>query len=256
MATQLGRERVGRASRALGVLIAASALLVGCPPPSVPDDIYGEHLGDVVPYASDEQRETFERGREVAERQFGQPDGLGPHFNLSSCTGCHERPVTGGGGPRYRNFLLVQSRQPDGVQIPTGVSGVQPQYELTDGRFATPDDASVFALRNPIPMFGTGLIAEISGETIEANADPDDADGDGISGRVNYDQGFVGRFGRKSQTVSVEGFIRGPLFNHLGITTDPLPAELKARLPVPSASSTAPVGRTATSIVEARPSCM
>jgi CxxC motif-containing protein (DUF1111 family) len=34
--------------------------------------------------------------------------------------------------------------------------------------------------------------------------------------------------------VSIEGFIRGPLFNHLGITSDPLPQRLKARLPVPS----------------------
>ena len=41
-------------------------------------------------------------------------------------------------------------------------------------------------------------------------------------------------FGTKAQTVSVEGFIRGPLFNHLGITTDPLSDDAKARLPVPS----------------------
>ncbi|MGB1016400.1 MAG: di-heme oxidoredictase family protein, partial [Nannocystaceae bacterium] len=77
-------------------------------------------------------------------------------------------------------------------------------------------------------------IAELPEYSILANVDEEDADGDGISGRANYDRGFVGRFGRKAQTVSIEGFIRGPLNNHLGITTDPLTEEQKARLPVPS----------------------
>ncbi|MCA9601851.1 MAG: hypothetical protein KC417_07500, partial [Myxococcales bacterium] len=62
-------------------------------------------------------------------------------------------------------------------------------------------------------------------------------DGDGISGRPNYDRGFVGRFGRKAQTVSIEGFIRGPLFNHIGITSNPLSNARKAELPVPSAAA-------------------
>ena len=95
---------------------------------------------------------------------------------------------------------------------------------------------NVVAQRNPIPFFGVGLLAELSNEEILKRADPDDADGDGISGRPNYDRGYVGRFGRKSQTVSIEGFIRGPLKNHLGITTDPLTDAQKAALPVDSSS--------------------
>ena len=43
-------------------------------------------------------------------------------------------------------------------------------------------------------MFGVGLIAELTDEEILSRADPDDADGDGISGRPNFDRGFVGRF--------------------------------------------------------------
>jgi len=224
----------------IGAMWTCLALaLVGCPtdpvPPEVPDDIFAP-MGEVVPYASDEQRATFERGREVAERQFVIEDGLGPHFNLSSCTGCHERPVTGGGAPRYRNFLLIGEDVEDGPLNFLGVAGIQPQFEVEQSRFETPEGVEVSATRNAIPFFGAGLLAEIPGESILANEDPDDADGDGISGRANFDQGFVGRFGRKSQTVSVEGFIRGPLFNHLGITTDPLTDELRARLPVPSVS--------------------
>jgi CxxC motif-containing protein (DUF1111 family) len=200
----------------------------------VPSDIFAD-LGEIVPFATPEQRETFERGRAVARHHFTPSEGLGPHFNLTSCGGCHEKPVVGGSAGRYRDFLLVQQRLPDGAQAPVGVNGVQPQFDLETRRRDTAEGANVFATRNPIPVFGLGLLAEISEASILANADPDDRDGDGISGRPNYDRGFVGRFGRKSQTVSIEGFIRGPLFNHLGLTSHPLSDALKARLPVPSA---------------------
>ena len=72
---------------------------------------------------------------------------------------------------------------------------------------------------------------------ILANEDPFDTDGDGISGRANRDGGAVGRFGYKAQESGLEDFIRGPLFNHLGITSDPLSEEMRARLPVPSQST-------------------
>ncbi|MCB9592515.1 MAG: c-type cytochrome [Sandaracinaceae bacterium] len=225
--------------------LGAVFVLAGCPepgpPPVIPDDIFAP-LGEIAPFATEEQRATFERGRAFADHDFTIEEGLGPHFNLSSCAGCHERPVTGGSGPRYRNFLLIAQDVPDGPLNFLGVKGIQPQFEVdAESRYPTPEGVDVAAGRNAIPFFGAGLMAEIPGESILRNEDPDDADGDGISGRANYDQGFVGRFGRKSQTVSVEGFIRGPLFNHLGMTSNPLSAEMAARLPVPSVA--AEVGR-------------
>ena len=205
-------------------------------PPALAEGIFAA-LGAPLPAATAEQKETFERGRQVAERRFTTREGLGPHFNVTFCGSCHEDPVTGGSGPRYRNFLLVGQRTPDGAFVETGVNGVQPMYSLRGpARRATPDGTNVTATRNAIPFFGSGLLAELSDEAILIHADPDDADGDGISGRANFDRGFVGRFGRKSQTVSIEGFIRGPLFNHLGITSNPLSDARKNALPVPSGS--------------------
>ncbi len=197
--------------------------------------IFGD-LGDPLPGASAEQLASFERGREVVARVFSREDGLGPEFNSVSCGFCHEKPVMGGSAGHYRNFLLIRAELPDGSSIPTGVNGVQPQYTLEEGGRRASDPATTDAtIRNPIPFFGVGLVAELPEEAILAREDVNDGDADGISGRANYDRGFVGRFGRKAQTVSIEGFIRGPLFNHLGITTDPLSDELKALLPVPSA---------------------
>lgn len=206
-------------------------------PARVAEGIYAP-LGEPLPAASDEQLGAFERGREIALRRFSPEQGLGPTVNVSFCVSCHESPVIGGSAPRYRDFFLTGQEFDDGAFLPLGKGGVLTTYGFHGADVRTPfDDATnVVARRNAIPFFGTGLIAELPDEAILKHADPDDEDGDGISGRPNYDQGFVGRFGRKSQTVSVEGFIRGPLFNHLGITTDPLTEAQKAALPVPSAS--------------------
>lgn len=202
-------------------------------------------LGQQMPDSTEEQRETFRRGKEVALRRFELSTGLGPAFNLVSCAGCHERPQAGGSAGLYRNFFLTGFKTPDGAFFPGtsagpsgGVLRMYAYSSSTTARPAVPETTTIIAQRNPIPIFGTGLIAELPEASILAHADPDDADGDGVSGRANFEQGFVGRFGRKAQTASVEGFIRGPLFNHLGITSAPLTDEQRARLPVDSSSRT------------------
>lgn len=202
--------------------------------PKIAEGIFAA-LGDPLPSATPEQLAAFERGRDVALRRLTPTAGLGPQFNVTFCGACHEKPVPGGSAGRYRNFLLVRQELSDGSQTNTGVNGVQDQFALGEAPYIPTETATNrIAQRNPIPFFGVGLLAEIDEAAILANADPDDADGDGISGRPNYDRGFVGRFGRKAQTVSLEGFIRGPLFNHAGITSDPLTNDRKNQLPVPS----------------------
>jgi CxxC motif-containing protein (DUF1111 family) len=190
-------------------------------------------LGAPMPSATPEQLAIFERGLAVSQRRFTQQEGLGPHFNVTFCGGCHEKPGPGGAAGRYRNFLLIGQSLPDDSFVLVGVNGIQPQYTLGDARrFPTPPEANTAATRNPIPFFGSGLLAEITEAEVVSRADPEDADGDGISGRPNYQNGFIGRFGVKAQNAAVESFIRGPLFNHIGITSNPLPAERRALLPV------------------------
>ena len=227
-------------------------LLLACPPssPELDTSIGADHgpiasnidaaLGEPLPTATPEQLATFERGLAVATRVFTRSEGLGPSFNVASCAACHERPVIGGSAARYRNFFLVGSLTDDGAFFPVNVggksSGVVRMFSTQDPDRPSVPDVDVIAQRNPIPFFGVGLLAELADEEILSRADPDDLDGDGISGRPNYDRGFVGRFGRKSQTVSIEAFIRGPLFNHLGLTTDPLSDDQRGALPVDSSS--------------------
>ncbi|MGD8823947.1 MAG: di-heme oxidoredictase family protein [Myxococcales bacterium] len=174
---------------------------------------------------------AFERGRRVALRRFTPAMGLGPELNVTFCVSCHERPVPGGSASHYRDFLLVGEQATADTIIMRGQNGVQRQFSLQSGRAPSDPLTDVRATRNPIPFFGAGLLAEIPSTEILQLADPDDADGDGISGRPNFDGSLVGRFGRKAQTARIELFIRGPMFNHMGVTSDPLSAERRAELP-------------------------
>ncbi len=246
-----------RSLRMFSLVLFGSLLSVSCntgilPLPDVSTDDgpiaanISAALGEPLPDATPEQLATFERGREVMLKRFDLASGLGPAFNVTFCGACHERPVFGGSAGLYRNFFLSGRLTVDGAFLPGDSAGEAGgvlrvyNYNYEDGEPArplVPDDTTIMAQRNPIPMFGVGLIAELDDETILANVDPGDADGDGVSGVANFDRGFVGRFGRKSQTVSIEGFIRGPLFNHLGVTTDPLSDDARTNLPVDSSSA-------------------
>ncbi len=185
---------------------------------------------------SQAELEAFERGKVVFMKDFKPSEGLGPLYNSTSCRSCHSTPVPGGSSPRYRNFYIT-AIGPPGLQfpIPGLPSVVVPAYgqgphllatfNLQGRRTAIPDTffgAPVATTqRNAIPIFGVGLFETISDAVIMSNADPDDSDGDGISGRYNTDQGALGRFGVKAQANNIELFTRAPLQNQMGITSNP-----------------------------------
>lgn len=227
-------------ARPLRVAVGAVSLLLssGCGE-DLAENIFAD-LGAPLPSCTEDELALFEKGQAVFDRRFSATDGLGPQFNLSSCGGCHEKPTRGGTAGRYRNFLLVGQKSEDGTFGLVGKSGIQPHYTLEEASRAPTDPAAnVMATRNPIPMFGSGLMAEIEEASILENVDENDSDGDGISGRSNkaaptfLGDPILARFGRKAQVSSLEAFIRAPLFNHLGITTDPLIAADRKSLPVP-----------------------
>ncbi len=210
------------------------------------DQIYA-NLGEPLPLASDEQLVQFEQGLIVAQKQVVQGQGAGPHFTVTFCGACHEKPTIGGGAGRYRNFLIVAHKGEDGSFEFLGEGGVQRHYSIyEEGRVPTEEEANIIATRNPIPFYGAGLISQIEEEAILENVDEEDEDGNGISGRVNLIRApapgpreAIGRFGRKAQTHSIESFIRGPLRNHLGVTTSPLTISQRKHLPfVPQETTT------------------
>ena len=180
----------------------------------------GIKLGDPNPGVTGTRLMAFAAGQAVFGRRFTRSEGHGPDFNTDSCTSCHEIPVLGGSGPRYRNFYIA--RDAGGVNFFQDNQLVARSFSYTRDRRESMEGAAVVAQRGTPPLFGIGLFERISAFDILANEDPADSDGDGISGRANRDGAAVGRFGYKSQEGGLLDFIRGPLFNHMGVTTNPL----------------------------------
>ncbi|MEX1024557.1 MAG: di-heme oxidoredictase family protein [Planctomycetota bacterium] len=179
----------------------------------------------------------LERGAELFSKKFKPSEGLGPYYNATSCESCHSAPVTGGSAKLYRNFYLINYGPPESqtphpylpsIVLPAfGGSGAHllATFSTTNGRVHVPASIHGFPVnmeqRNGISALGVGLFEGVSDATIIALADPEDLDGDGISGRYNTEAGSIGRFGVKAQANNLEGFTRGPLQNQMGITTNP-----------------------------------
>ena len=176
-------------------------------------------------------------------------DGLGPTFNAQSCSSCHAhdgraRPPSGVDDPVRGLLLRLSARGPDGPAAdPTyggqlqdrSIIGVEVEgrigieYEEISGAYP---DGTTYSLRKPTysildPAFGPvppdvmispqiapaimgmGLLEAIPEDRIRELCDPDDLDGDGISGRPNEvwdirrNELALGRFGWKSNEPTV-----------------------------------------------------
>ncbi len=85
------------------------------------------------------------------------------------------------------------------------------------------------SLRVAPPMVGRGLLEAVAPATLEALADPDDVDGDGIAGRINLPWDVVrresaaGRFGHKSNTPGLRQQVAAAYANDMGVTSPMFP---------------------------------
>ena len=194
--------------------------------------------GDPLPCMTPAEFEEFRLGLDDFLEVETAEEGLGPAYNATSCAGCHSIPAIGGIAPvttvragirdtngAFRDFDPARGSLFQLFSIPThGCQSV------------IPPEANVISRRVPIPLFGAGLIEAISDTTILALADPNDADGDGVSGRAALitDRASgdvrVGRFGWKAQIATLLEFGGDAYRNEMGITNDLFPEELTFNL--------------------------
>jgi CxxC motif-containing protein (DUF1111 family) len=106
-----------------------------------------------------------------------------------------------------------------------------PTYTVTEPAFGPlPDDVQLSPRVAPA-VFGVGLLEAVPVADILATADPDDTDGDGISGRPNWVADVasggtsLGRFGWKANVPTVEQQNAGAFHGDLGITSALFPDE-------------------------------
>src|SRR6266571_3473486 len=211
--------------------------------------------GGALPGLNDVERQYFNVAKEVFQEVDAGPDGLGPRFNLDSCSGCHSQPTIGGTSPttnpqvtvatlmgaknvvppfvtangpvREARFVRNRDGSPDG--------GVHSLFVIT-GRsdaagcnIAQPNFAAELARNNvvfriPTPVFGLGLVENVSDGTLEAAlaANAQQKRALGISGHFNHNgnDGTIARFGWKAQNKSLLLF-SGEAYNvEMGITNE------------------------------------
>nr|WP_232372173.1 di-heme oxidoredictase family protein [Acuticoccus mangrovi] len=101
----------------------------------------------------------------------------------------------------------------------------KPTYGIADLGYGPIDPAVQLSPRVANPMIGLGLLEAIHPADLMANADPDDADGDGISGKISVTRDpvtgdlTIGRFGWKASTPSVMVQSAEAFSGDIGIST-------------------------------------
>lgn len=188
--------------------------------------------------------------------------GLGPLFNTRSCASCHQndgrgsppldakspfvgmlfrisdkatgyKPVKGYGDqiqpdglpgvpgeatPTVK-YVEVKSTYPDGASFTL----LKPIYQITDPQYGPLPETTVISPRVAPQMIGLGLIEAITDSDILRNADAEDKNKDGVSGRPNWisvdGKKKMGRFGWKANQQSVESQVAGAFAGDMGITS-------------------------------------
>ena len=215
----------------------------------------GADAGGPLPGLTANQLAFFNQGQADFNEVEDVADGLGPTMNLDACGGCHAQPAAGGSSPKVNpqvafatlrgadnklpSFIRLNGpvrearfvRNPDGS--PDGgvhaIFTIQGRDDAPNCVLPQPDFATQLANRNvifrtPTPVFGAGLIEEITDTTILINASQNSSAKSslGISGRPNRtgNDGTITRFGWKAQNPSLMVF-SGEAYNvEMGISNE------------------------------------
>jgi CxxC motif-containing protein (DUF1111 family) len=100
-----------------------------------------------------------------------------------------------------------------------------PTYELADLAYGPISPDVMISPRVAPPMIGLGLLEAVPEKQILAYADPDDEDGDGISGKPNYvwselhKKEMLGRFGWKASVPTIAEQAAAAFSGDIGIST-------------------------------------
>jgi CxxC motif-containing protein (DUF1111 family) len=239
-----------RCSLVLAALFASG----GCGEPLLPGTPDAESsLDGPIDGLSGAQLAAHARGDGEFDRTFTHASGLGPMFVATSCSSCH---VADGRGHPLFNITRFGRQTSNGFDPMELVGGPQLQNRAIAGYLAEvmPSGATAVAQFMAPSVTGLGLLEAVDDTTIFALADPDDRNGDGISGRaslvdssdfiaeiislggllqgsertrhVPIDGKYLGRFGRKARTINLLHQTVFAYSQDMGVTTDLVPREL------------------------------
>lgn len=239
-----GAKWVWSHSRLFGFIARLSALLF-----SINFCVDAQELPSLDAVAG---KSLFEKNWVSAPASTAASDGLGPFFNARACAACHKDGGRGDaaetlnfvtGDPVYGEFLqtrAIQGLRAEGqvkiayrtriARLPDGTEVVlnAPQYEAYDLQYG-PLDKHLSARIAP-SLRGLGLLEQVPEQYLELLADPDDSNGDGISGRISkvrqagLGTHTTGRFGWKAETASLSVQIARAFSLDMGLGTSLFPS--------------------------------
>src|SRR5215813_7574113 len=211
--------------------------------------------GDALPGLTDAEKAFFEVAKDVFQEVDAVADGLGPRFNLDSCSGCHLQPSVGGSSPAVNPQIEVATKNGARNTIPSFITANGPVREarfvrnpdgspdgsvhglfVITGRsdapgcnIAQPNFAQQVARNNvifriPTPLYGLGLVENVPDSALQTSlaANAQQKRSLGISGHfnINTNDTTIARFGWKAQNKSLLLF-SGEAYNvEMGITND------------------------------------
>jgi len=195
------------------------------------EELLAEPMSDLT----NEQVNAHIIGDEKFGETFSEERGLGPVFVSNSCESCH----IGDGKGHPITTLTRFGRYEDGTWDPlTELGGPQQQGRSIENYppEKIPDEATGVTKLMPPAVTGLGFLEAVPDSTLLALADPNDEDGDGISGRVNLveapdfftpedhhlqiDGKYIGRFGKKASTINLLHQTVVAYKQDMGITSD------------------------------------
>ncbi len=235
----------------LFALVGILTILASCAE-LLPDAPKEEDLLDgLVAGLNHEQTLQFHRG-DVAfnDEIFTAETGLGPIFVATSCGSCHA-----GDGKGHPFTTLTRFGQRDSTgNLFLQQGGPQLQNRALPGYLpeVLPLIASASKFTPPANT-GLGFLELVSDQDLLAMADPDDANGDGISGVVNWnripstitpqptavtkDGKYICRFGKKAGTYNLLQQTANAYNQDIGITSIFAPKDVYSGLEIDPESS-------------------
>lgn len=173
---------------------------------------YARQLGGPVPNISNREDDEFARGRRLFRWALWSPSRGMVGINSTDCSECHLEPEFGGTtkNPRLLVNMVPSDSDPSGFEI-------FHFFKVGRGREIIEQKAPAEAEKRRSPaLYGLGLLEAIPQEEIAKRADPEDKDGDGISGRQILVGGKPGRLGWKASQPDIHAMVSAAFRNELG----------------------------------------
>jgi len=232
-------------------LLTLTLILEGCGEgaPSWPDPEWTTfELGGPLPGLTGEEIARWTEGYGQFTRIWTVEEGLGPAYNENSCNACHSDPTVGGTMTETDLHATALVHGTCDYLLEEGGGNLRRQMTPAGEAFygtyrePVPPETGEIGKHLPALLFGRGMMASIPEEAILAQEDPDDADGDGISGRAGrYPDGTLARFFRKAELATLHEIADKGLRRQMGITTPDNPTEHPIMgAPVPEAVDPTP----------------